>query len=71
MIWNPLNTSLTNVNITLPLYYAGLGPNNSIKIRQEEGASTIYTLDSNSTFILPNITLPSLSVTYFVIEENI
>ena len=71
MIWNPLNTSLTNVNITLPLYYAGLGPNNSIKIRQEEGASTIYTLDSNSTFILQNITLPSLSVTYFVIEENI
>lgn len=68
MIWNPLDTVLTNVNITLPLYYAGLTPYSSIKVRQEEGTSTVYTLDGNSTFILPNLTLPSLTVTYFVIE---
>jgi hypothetical protein len=71
MVWNPLNETLTDVsNIRLPLYYAGLQSPASVLVRQEEGNPVAIPLDVNNTVLLPPVTLPPLSVTYFVVEAD-
>ncbi len=47
--------------------YAGLHSPQSVRVRQEEGASTLVQLDANDT-VTVSLTLPPLSITWVVVE---
>jgi hypothetical protein len=69
MVWNPLNATLPGVALALPLYYAGLVAPASAAVRQEEGPAAVLPVGPDGTVAVPPVTLPPLSVTYFVVED--
>lgn len=64
MFYNPLDKEITR-QIKLPLYYTGL--TKTAKVREQEGKSKKYTLNSDYTIDI-EITIPANGYTWFVIE---
>ena len=68
MIWNPLNATLRDVEIELPLYYADMMEGASASLREQEGTAKAVILDRDHT-ATTTATLQLMRVTWFVIEE--
>ena len=64
LFFNPTDQPITR-EIELPLYYTGL--TDVAQIREQEGKSVQYNLDSNRRVRL-NVTIPANGYTWYVIE---
>jgi hypothetical protein len=67
VIWNPLDATLCDAEIGLPLYYAVMMEGASSSIREQEGTAKVVILDRNHTATI-TATLQPMEVTWFVIE---
>lgn len=64
MLYNPTDQTIRR-QVTLPLYYTGLGE--KARIREQEGESREYILDRQYRVTVP-VTIPARSYTWLVIE---
>ena len=70
VVWNGANATQASVELSLPLYYAGLAAGAQVSVRREENPSSLLKLDANSTLALPAFTMEPLSITFWVIEAS-
>eukprot|EP00041_Stephanoeca_diplocostata_P008163 m.118243 g.118243 ORF g.118243 m.118243 type:complete len:204 (-) comp17200_c0_seq5:723-1334(-) len=67
VFWNPLNHTLADVPISLPMYYTGARVGDTVSWREQEGAAHPVVVTDKKTIEL-SLTLRALGVTYVVVE---